>query len=249
MNDTGNRDDIPPPDPHRSGTDFFSSTGQLEESWRANARPWTEAVRSGAIESRRLATDRAITDAVLERDPQRVLDLGCGEGWLGRALTGHGIEVVGIDASEPLIEAARLAGHGGDFQVVSYSELIADPRRIGRDFQVITANFALLEHCVIPLLQALRQLLAPAGALIIQTLHPWNAGAPYRDGWRTENFHGFATADWQPMPWYFRTLGSWLQSLREAGYQLEALREPVHPSRDTPLSLLLIASTGQISHS
>ena len=215
----------------------------LERSWIANARAWTEAVRCGGIASRRLATDEAVVQAVLARTPKRVLDLGCGEGWLARALSARGVaEVVGVDGSAPLIEAAREMG-GGDFRVLGYDELAADPTRAGSGFDAVAANFALLHEDVAPLLRALRRALAPGGALIVQTVHPLGAGAPYRDGWRTEDFRGFGGSGvaWRPMPWYFRTLGSWVALQRASGYALAELREPLHPGTALPLSLLLTA--------
>ena len=213
----------------------------LDESWRSNAEAWTRAVRDNAIESRRLATDRAIIEAILEHGPRRVLDLGCGEGWLGRALAGHGVEVVGVDASAPLIDQARQSSDG-KFEVMTYAELAAEPRRPGSGFQIIAANFALLEPDITALLRGLREALEPTGRLIIQTLHPWTAGPPYKDGWRSEDFHGFAPHGWQPMPWYFRTLAGWLRTLQDAGYALRDLQEPVHPCTGKPLSLLITAA-------
>ena len=65
----------------------------LLDSWHQNAQAWIDAVRHGAIESRRQVTDQAILLAILGRQPERVLDLGCGEGWLLRALAGRGIEL------------------------------------------------------------------------------------------------------------------------------------------------------------
>jgi SAM-dependent methyltransferase len=37
----------------------------------------------------------------------RVLDLACGDGGLGEHLLGHGVTYLGVDLSEPMIEAAR----------------------------------------------------------------------------------------------------------------------------------------------
>jgi 2-polyprenyl-3-methyl-5-hydroxy-6-metoxy-1,4-benzoquinol methylase len=167
---------------------------QLAHSWMANAAAWTRAVRTQQIASRRLATDAAIVHAILERAPRRVLDIGCGEGWLCRALAGHGIEAVGIDASTPLVEAARALG--GTFYTLSYTALAAHPEWRGC-FEVVVCNFALLEEHLAPVLRTLQGLLTPGGILLIQTVHPWSAGgeAPYRDGWRMETFHGFGHPD------------------------------------------------------
>ena len=212
----------------------------LLQSWHHNAQAWTEAVRSGAIESRRQVTDQAMLLAVMWRQPERVLDLGCGEGWLLRALAERGVDALGVDGDPTLIEAAREAG-SSPAQVASYEDLVEAKVDIGRDYDLICANFSLLHQDIIPLLAAMNALLVPGGALVIQTLHPWSVAAgDYQDGWREETFDGLQ-GDWQPMPWYFRTLSSWLNALDMAGLQLTGLREPQHPQSPVPQSLLMIA--------
>lgn len=226
--------------PRGSGDD----EARIEASWDANAGAWTEAVRTGAIESRRTVTDAAVLDAVLAFSPASVLDVGCGEGWLARALSARGCRVVGIDGSAALVDAARAQG-GGRFQVCRYEDLIAEPRRVGGAFEMAVFNFSLLGETVAPVLAAVCTLLADSGALVVQTVHPWTGrdGEEYRDGWRTETFSslagevGFAS----PMPWYFRTLESWVGELDRAGLVLTAVREPVHPGTGDPASLLLTA--------
>ncbi len=44
------------------------------------------------------------------------------------------------------------------------------------------------------------------------------------------------------MPWYYRTLESWLAVVRAAGYDIEWVREPAHPETGEPLSLLVAAA-------
>jgi 2-polyprenyl-3-methyl-5-hydroxy-6-metoxy-1,4-benzoquinol methylase len=215
---------------------------QIERSWKANAAAWTEAVREKRIATRRLATDRAVVDAVLALAPRRVLDLGCGEGWLARALAAHGVEVVGVDASAPLVDAARGAG-GGEFHVCSYAGLADASARLGGPFDVVAANFALLGDPLDDALRGARSLLKSGGALVIQTVHPWTARGdePYRDGWRTERFAAFGSGFTEPMPWYYRTLESWLRVLEQAGLRVDAVREPLHPETREPASLILVA--------
>ena len=83
---------------------------QLADSWDYNAGNWTRVVRDGLIPSRQAGTDAAILDAIVARAPVRLLDVGCGEGWLIRAASERiGCAGVGIDGSARLIEAARAA--------------------------------------------------------------------------------------------------------------------------------------------
>lgn len=214
----------------------------LLQSWHRNAQSWIEAIRSGSIESRREVTDQAIVLAILGRQPERVLDLGCGEGWLLRALEKRGIEAVGVDGDATLVEAARAAG-SSVVHVASYEELVEAKVNIGGGYDLICANFALLHQDIIPLLAAMSALLAPGGALVIQTLHPWTVAAGnYQDGWREETFTGFK-GQWHPMPWYLRTLSSWLNALDMAGFRLVSLQEPQHPQSSVPQSLLLVAES------
>ncbi len=119
---------------------------QLNLSWQANADAWTAAVREQRIESRRLVTDAAIVQAILALAPKRVLDLGCGEGWLCRGLVEHGIEAVGVDASAPLIAVAQQAATGASqYRVCGYAELESQAELLGR-FDVLVCNFALLKN-------------------------------------------------------------------------------------------------------
>jgi len=217
-------------------------TACIADSWIANAQAWTAAVREGHIASRRLATDRAIVDALLELAPRRVLDVGCGEGWLCRALASHRIDALGIDASPPLIDAARAAG-GEGYAVCDYAALIESPLRFGR-FDAVACNFALFDEGIDPLLIALRSALEGGGRLLIQTVHPRTAcgDGPCADGWRNETFAAFGDAFVAQMPWYFRTLETWRDALSRCGYTVVGLREPAHPESGEALSLLLVAT-------
>ncbi|MCI0913749.1 class I SAM-dependent methyltransferase [Pseudomonas putida] len=217
-----------------------SPEAALRLSWQQNAQRWIEAVRSGAIESRRQVTDQAMLFAILGRQPERVLDLGCGEGWLLRALADRGIDATGVDGDAALVEAARKAG-SPKVHLASYQQLCDGAAQIGTGYDLICSNFALLHQDIIPLLVAINGLLAPGGALVIQTLHPWSeAHGDYQDGWREESFAGVA-GKWQPMPWYFRTLASWLNALDMAGFKVVSLQEPQHPQSTAPQSLLMVA--------
>ncbi len=214
---------------------------RLQQSWRANAPGWTAVVREGRIPSRRAGTDAAVCSAVLRTKPKRVLDVGCGEGWLARALTSQGCEVTGVDASPELIAAASALG-GGRFEIMSYAEFdAAATHALGGPFDIAVCNFSLLGEDTASVLRVLRSLISPSGRLIIQTVHPWMAcgDAPYEDGWRTETFDGFAGHFPEAMPWYFRTASSWLRTVTASGFIVECWDEPLDPASHRPLSLLM----------
>jgi len=216
-------------------------------SWHVNAEPWSEAIRTGSIVSRKLATDRAIVEAVARVAPGRVLDVGCGEGWLARRLTERGIEVVGVDAVPALV--AQAARGAGEFYVQDYASLA------NRDFHcrpcdAAVCNFSLLgSDSVESMLAALPGYLRGRGRLLIQTLHPLAAcgDLPYQDGWRDGTWQGFNSDFKDPAPWYFRTLESWFCMLRRCGFELLDLREPTIPGSSTPISVLFTCQTLEAS--
>ncbi len=205
-------------------------------SWQANADAWLTAVREQRIDSRRV-TNAAVLDAIKAGAPRRVLDVGCGEGWLCRALHDDGIEAVGIDATAPLIGAARAAG-AGRFEVLGYDDLVADPLRLGQ-FDGVVFNFALFEADPSPILRAVRQAVSPEGRLIIQTVHPDRVAGDA--GWREERFAGFGAAFPAVMPWYFHSMAGWERLLLDAGWRLIHQMAPADPAGGLPLSLILIA--------
>jgi 2-polyprenyl-3-methyl-5-hydroxy-6-metoxy-1,4-benzoquinol methylase len=216
---------------------------RLQRSWVANAEAWRDAVREQKIASRRVATDAAVVDAVRSLRPRKVLDLGCGEGWLARALAAEGIDVCGVDASAPLIEAATQLG-GGTFHALSYEEL---DERLPAPFDVVVANFSILEEEVAPIFEAAARMLRPDGAFVIQTVHPAFATgeSAYVDGWRTETFAAIE-GEWpEPMPWYFRTIGGWVEAIARNGFELTAVREPLDGEGVRPLSMIFICRLRQ----
>jgi 2-polyprenyl-3-methyl-5-hydroxy-6-metoxy-1,4-benzoquinol methylase len=235
---------------HDPPTDARFSDARIVDSWHKNAAPWTTAVRSAQIESRRLITDQSIIDAVSSRAPRSLLDLGCGEGWLIRALhevlapDGRHITLTGVDVVASLIDEA-IAGGGGEFHLASYEDIASGRFRIAVD--VVVCNFSLLgKDSVESIFAAVPSLLTSGGTFIVQTLHPALAcgNEPYRDGWRAGTWNGFSDAFTDPAPWYFRTLGSWVNLFRRAGLRLLELREPLHPITAAPASVIFVADVG-----
>jgi 2-polyprenyl-3-methyl-5-hydroxy-6-metoxy-1,4-benzoquinol methylase len=217
------------------------SDEKVIDSWRKNAALWTTAVRERQIESRRLVTDAAIVDAVVSVAPRNALDLGCGEGWLSRALSERGIRMTGVDVVPELVERARQLG-GGEFHVMSYEAIAAGG--LTDTFDAVIANFALIgADAVDAMIAGMPRLLAPSGSLIIQTLHPVvaNGDQPYKDGWRPGSWTGFSQDFTDPAPWYFRTMETWEKLIAGSGLRVQQRLEPINPASGKPASVIFIA--------
>jgi 2-polyprenyl-3-methyl-5-hydroxy-6-metoxy-1,4-benzoquinol methylase len=217
---------------------------RILHSWSANASPWTKAVRDDQIESRVLVTNAAIIEIVSDLRPKTVLDIGCGEGWLCRALADRDVDTVGVDAIPELVEKAAGAHPTGRYLVATYEEINSGALDVKVD--VAVANFALIGgETVDELIATVPRLLNDDGALVIQTLHPLVAcgESPYRDGWREGSWTGFSADFTQPAPWYFRTLETWVKLFDESGFRLTRLHEPVDPRTGRPASVIFVAAT------
>lgn len=213
-------------------------------SWQINAAPWTTAVRQQQIESRRLVTDQAIVDTVTSLPGKSVLDVGCGEGWLVRALADSGRSASGIDAIPALVEKARELG-GGSFFDLAYEDLSG--QALPNRYDIAVCNFSLLgQQSVDHVFRVMPEILVAAnGHFVVQTLHPVVScgDLPYVDGWREGSWNGFGPEFKAPAPWYFRTIASWLQLFRDNGFNLLQVAEPIRPDTGSPVSLILVGQS------
>jgi 2-polyprenyl-3-methyl-5-hydroxy-6-metoxy-1,4-benzoquinol methylase len=211
----------------------------LIESWHKNAAPWIVAIEEQQIESRKLVTDRAIIDAVVSQNGCKVLDLGCGEGWLTRELTALGMDVLGTDTIPEFIDRARMSG-SQRFELLSYEEIAGG--KLSEKFDVVAANFSLLgQASVTGLFRSIHSLLNPQGTFIVQTLHPLLVcdNFTYADSWRSTSWDGFSSG-FTPAPWYFRTMATWVQLYTANGLSIVEIREPINPQTGKPAAAIFI---------
>lgn len=213
---------------------------KIIDSWKANAHSWIDILERKGIESRKLATNKAIMDSVLRNHPGNVLDLGCGEGWLAAELAKHGIRVTGVDAIPELIKKAREKVNA-TFITASYEDIYENRISFPGLFDLIVINFALIgKESTEKLMLALPVLLSKTGKLIIQTLHPYNRKAlnDYESGWKEGSWDGLDGKFVLPYKWYFRTLEDWLELLKKAGFRKIIFDEISHPSTHAALSVI-----------
>lgn len=109
----------------------------------------------------------------------RILDLGCGRGWLTHQMSRYG-QVIGVDPVPAAIERARTLFPSLEFRVADAGAALA---QFGAGAFDLVVSSEVIEH--VPdaekpgFLRAIRQMLAPGGALILTTPR----GEAWR-GWR-----------------------------------------------------------------
>ncbi|MCP9915820.1 class I SAM-dependent methyltransferase [Cyanobium sp. ATX 6F1] len=154
--------------------------------------------------------------------PLRVLDLGCGNGWLSGWLAGRGFQVVGVDPSASGIAEARRA-----HPQLRFEPLIATPQlleTLGEAPFDLVVSLEVVEHCYAPRdwAAAAFSALRPGGQLIVST--PYHGYLKNLALAATGQLDAHFTALWDGGHvkfWSRRSLG---QLLVEAGFELEAFR-------------------------
>lgn len=213
---------------------------EVLRSWQQNAAEWVQAIHGQTIASRKF-TNPAIINAIKHYKPAKILDLGCGEGWLTRSLSNKDTFVTGIDGTKELIDYAKTLG-SNPFYTISFEEITAGKPIPNAPFEAIVLNFCLyLKDGLIPLFSVLKNQLTPNGHIFIQTLHPsflQMNNLPYQSQWIEDSWKGLPGKFTQPHRWYARTLEDWF-AVFEAVNLKATLKEPVNDAGQ-PVSLIFI---------
>lgn len=178
-------------------------------------------------------------DAFFELVPEpgeRTIELGCGEGRVVRDLAARGHRAVGIDASPTLVAAARKADPAGEYVVADAADL---PFSAG-SFDLAVAYNSLMDVDDLPrAVGEAWRVLRPGSRLCICVTHPVNDagrfehGEPgaaflidvYRGRRRYELTVARSDGDFTFSSWAY-PLEGYTRPLEEAGFLLEAFREP-----------------------
>ncbi len=121
----------------------------------------------------------------------RILDLGCGNGYVTAQLAARGHEVIGVDVAVDGIAEARAAHPSLRFEVASvYEDGLADD--LGGPFDCVV-SLEVLEHLFFPakLFETARNALKPGGYLVLSTpYHGYlkNLAISVLNGW-DKHFH------------------------------------------------------------
>ena len=198
----------------------------LRDAWETRAADWVRWARSPELDNDFWDFHLPEFLPFVPAPGRLTVDVGCGEGRLGRVLAGSGHRVVGFDASPTSVRAA--ATHP-ERHPVAVADAVALP--LGDDAADLAIAFMSL-HDFDDLRAAVAEVarvLSPEGRFCVALLHP-ALSARMVDGYAAERHYRFTVENAGLQMTYegtHRPLGAYFDALERAGFVVEALREPV----------------------
>jgi SAM-dependent methyltransferase len=199
-------------------------------AWDANAASWSRWARTPGHDYHYEQLNLPQFLALLPAPGRLTVDLACGEGRLGRALAELGHSVIGVDSSPALVRVARDAG--GHREVLEAS---ADSVPLPDDCaDLVTVFMALhdMDELTGPIREAAR-LLSAGGRLCLAVPHPFaemERERPDAPGYYT-HYRYVDVVERGGVKMTFeswrRPLSAYTEVLEQAGFVIEAMREPV----------------------
>lgn len=143
----------------------------MSDGWKESAESWIATQGDEGDFGRRYVLDGPMTARVAALGKARALDVGCGEGRFCRTMRDLGVETVGIDPTEALIERARTLDPKGDYRI-GRAEALAFEDGV---FDLVVSYMTLID---IPDVRAgiaeMARVLRPGGTLLIANLTSFN---------------------------------------------------------------------------
>lgn len=208
------------------------------ELWDRIAPDWERQVGTDGDANRQLNSDPVVWAFAGDVRARKVLDAGCGTGYLTAKLRERGADVVGVDFSERMIELATSSHPECDFRVDSCSDLgsIDDG-----SIDVVVSNYVLMDTPELEeTVTAFHRVLTDGGIAVVVFSHPcFPAGRSGEDDrgqlvyhWEAPYFERRRYVDepWghftSEFVWFHRPLSDYWKAFTGAGFDVVDFEEP-----------------------
>jgi len=221
------------------------SAVEVINRWDKNALEYATHYTSQGDPAREVLLNPVLLELIGSVRGKKILDAGCGEGYLSRILAELGASVVAVDYSHKMLEIAkeRTENHL-DIQYkhgnIEHLDFLEDA-----SFEIVVSNIVIcdLPEYELAIAEAHR-LLVPNGSFVFSILHPCftppiHGWVKNEEGerlyWKVDRYFDEGTFEipYHPsypqftgIPEFHRTLSSYYQAVVKSGFTVEALIEP-----------------------
>ncbi|MHA2433277.1 MAG: class I SAM-dependent methyltransferase [Candidatus Thorarchaeota archaeon] len=233
----------------------------IEMQWEANSQAFAQLIAGKGTPHHAHILNPCVEGLLGDVSGKRLLDAGCGEGYLSRYYAEKGAIVTGVDISSKLIDVCKnhpsQANLGIEYRVGNICELdgMSD-----NEFDVVLCNLVLLNvPCLDAALRNFFRVIRPGGILVFSVVHPafnfygpgaWEMGEKNpitrrREGLFFKTDRYFDEEEYkrywktregerfpEPISFFHRTLSTYVRSLIETGFQFTNVEEPRPVSDD-----------------
>jgi ubiquinone/menaquinone biosynthesis C-methylase UbiE len=231
-----------------------------KQQWEANAAAFAGLISDQGTPHHRNILNPCVEQLMGDVSGRRILDAGCGEGYLARQYARKGATIRGIDFSDHLLTLAKEKTPQG-LDITYENGDICDLNKIpDTSFDIVLCNLVLLNTpCLDAALNEFNRVLVEKGVLVFSVVHPafnfygpgsWEMGEKdpvtnRRQGkfFKVDDYfdekefqHYWRTREGEefpsPISFYHRTLSTYYQALSAAGFTTTHIEEPRPPPED-----------------
>ncbi len=229
---------------------------RIVKQWEQIADAYAELINDQGTPHHREILNPCVERMLGDLRGKRLLDAGCGEGYLSRYYAKKGAIVTGVDISERLITVAmQLANQAGQNDIEFLRDDICRLEKIADGvFDVVLGNLVLLNvPCLESALRQFNRVLKDRGRLVISLVHPafniygpgrWEMGEKDQNTGRRKGLYFvidnyFEEKEYQrywktangedfpgPISFFHRMLSTYLNALISTGFVIEEVEEP-----------------------
>ena len=230
------------------------------KQWESNARAFAELISNQGTPHHREILNPCVEQLLGNVKGKKLLDAGCGEGYLARYYAQLGAHVTGVDISEKLIDISKKVTEEAQ---IDASFQVGDICKLGfqnDSFDLILCNLVLLNiSCLQDALSEFYRVLKPEAVLVYSIVHPafnfygpgsWEMSEKDTETRRRKGIyfkvdHYFEEKEYQkywksrqgekfpvPISFFHRTLSTYYNSVITSGFIVTDLAEPKPVSDD-----------------
>jgi 2-polyprenyl-3-methyl-5-hydroxy-6-metoxy-1,4-benzoquinol methylase len=220
---------------------------EIQANWNTNADRWDAGYDDDGDRNRRYQSDEPMLALLGDVEGQRVLDVGCGNGYLCRKLARQGAIVTGVDLADRFLEIARERESQERLGITYHHASVAEMDLLpGSHFHKAVSNYVLMDvRDYEGALRHVYRVLRPGGRFVVVISHPcFSCGPagwviPALDSPRKEDRFGFRVdayfqpgpifAQWgdlDPVMGYHRPLRDYWGAFAKVGFRVDGFEEP-----------------------